>query len=147
MPWFFSSLQNTKKKPASFWLTVAGTTYVIASIILIWGGSFNGFLNTLSMGHLAIIPYFGYIAQDIKSKVEHHFPGFAGIVYGSKENTYVTGFFIFVLLSALFRTINLSVLAEQLSIIAFYLLITGITLKVKIFFKPKSTPQVVSSDL
>ena len=62
-------------------------------------------------------------------KIKYHFPGFTGIAYKSKENTYVIGFFIFILLVTLFRTIDLSILAEQLSIIALYLLVTGITLK------------------
>ena len=150
IPWFckfFSPLLNTQKKPASFWLAVAGTTYLIASIILIGGGSFKDFLNTLSMGHLAIIPYLGHIIQSIQKRVEYHFPGFAEIVYDSKENTYVTGFFIFVLLATLLRIIDLSILAEQFAIIAFYLLVAGITLKIKTFSKPKTTPQTYSNDL
>ena len=80
-------------------------------------------------------------------KIKYHFPGFTGIAYESKENTYVIGFFIFILLVTLFRTIDLSILAEQLSIIALYLLVTGITLKTKTLFKHKATSQVISSDL
>jgi hypothetical protein len=150
IPWFskfLSSLLNAEETPASFWLTAAGTTYLIASILLIEGCSFKSFINILSIGHLAIVPYWGHIIQNIQKRVEYYFPDFAGIVYDSKENIYVTGFFVFVLVVALFRTIDLSILAEQFSIIAFYLLIAGVTLKVKTLFKPKSTPQVISSDL
>jgi len=149
-PWFskfLSSLLYAPKTPASFWLTAAGTNYLIASIILIVGGSFKDFLNTLSMGHLAIIPYLGHIIQNIKERVEYHSPYFAGIVYDSKENIYVIGFFIFVLIVTLFRIVDLSILSEQFAIIAFYLLVTGITLKIKTLFKPKTTPKIVSNDL
>jgi hypothetical protein len=150
IPWFskfLSSLLNTPKTPASFWLTAAGTTYLIASILLIGGCSFKSFINILSIGHLAIVPYWGQIIQNIQKRVEYHFPGFAGIVYDSKENIYVTGFFVFVLTVALFRIIDLSILAEQFAIIAFYLLVAGITLKIKTFSKPKTTPQTSSNDL
>jgi hypothetical protein len=150
IPWFskfLSSLLNAQKTPASFWLTAAGTTYLIASILLIGGYSFKSFINILSIGHLAIVPYWGHIIKNIQKRVEYHFPGFAGMVYDSKENIYVTGFFVFVLAVALFRTIDLSILAEQFSIIAFYLLVTGVILKVKTLSKAKSTPQVTSSDL
>jgi hypothetical protein len=150
IPWFsklFSSFLNTQKHPASFWLTAAGTIYLVASILLIGGGSFNSFLNILSIGHLAIVPYWGQIIQNIKERVEYNFPGFAEIVYDSKENIYVTGFFVFALTVTLFRIIDLSILAEQFAIIAFYLLVAGITLKIKTFSKPKTTPQTNSNDL
>ena len=82
-----------------------------------------------------------------KKNIEYHLPVFPGIVYDSKENIYVTWFFIFALSATLFRIIDLSILAEQFSIIAFYLLATGITLKIKTLFKAKTTPRVISSDL
>jgi hypothetical protein len=150
IPWFsnlFNSLLNAQKHPASFWLTAAGTTYLIASISLIGGCDFKSFLNILSIGHLAIVPYWRHIILYNKKKMEYHFLGFAEIVYDSKENIYVTGFFIFVLLVTLFRILDLSILAEQFSIIAFYLLVTGLTLKIKTLFKPKTTPLMNSSDL
>jgi hypothetical protein len=150
IPWFsklFSSFLNTQKYPASFWLTVAGTVYLVASILLIGGGSFNSFLNILSIGHLAIVPCWGHTIQNIKERVKYHSPSFAGIVYDSKENIYVTGFFIFVLTVTLFRIIDLSILAEQFAIIAYYLLVTGMILKIKTLCKPKTTPQITSNDL
>ena len=143
---FLSSLLNAQKTPASFWLTAAVITYLIASILLIGGSSFKSFINILSIGHLAIVPYWEHIILNIKKKVECQFLGFAGIVYDSKVNIYVTGFFIFVLTVTLFRIIDLSILAEQFAIIAFYLLVTGVTLKIKTLFKPETTPQMNSSD-
>ena len=151
-PWFhqlFSSLLlNIQKDPAFFWLTVAGTTYLIAFIIFFsGGGSFNSLLNIISIGHLAVIPYWSYIIKKTKNKIEYYFPSFAIKIYNSKENTYVAGFFIFVLLGTVFRVFGLNILSEQFSIIAFYLLVTGIALKIRTLSKPKTTPLVIASDL
>ena len=144
IPWLsrvVASLPHYQTQPARFWIIIAGVTYFIGIIALVCGAGFDSFLRILSVGHLAIVPYWGHLMKNIQTMVEDRSQSIAEVVYGAQENLYVTGFFVFLIAIAFLRFFELTIITEQFAIIGFYLLVTGIALKTKKLFKRKITEQ------
>jgi hypothetical protein len=134
-------LPHYQTHPARFWLTIAGVTYLIGAISLVAGASFDSFLKILSVGHLAIVPYWGHLMRNIQTIVEVRSQSVAEVVYGTQENLYVTGFFVFLISIAFLRCFELTIITEQFAIIGFYLLITAVVFKAKKLVKYKISTQ------
>ena len=108
-----------------FWLIIANLLY--------WQGlqHFSGHRENyfFTFGGIAVVFVWANLTLLVKPVLTTHWHKMADIIYGGAGTHYIVGFILILMMVALLVVLKLEIMAEQLAVIGYYMLVVGVILE------------------
>lgn len=123
LPWFFKGKVRT-------WITITTGLYLmgILALLIKWRGGTDFFF---SFAAISAVLAWRNLTPYLRPKLEQHWPSLADKVYGGAGTHYIAGFLVTLVMSAFFLIIKLEPVAEQIAVVGYFMLVTGVVLEAR----------------